>query len=284
MWEKLQNIDVRILYLLLVLAIALPLLFPIGLPVAISDSTRGVYDLIESLPEGSYILLDAAYDPSGEAELYPQNLALARHCFQNNLRVIGFAQWQLGADLMLEALETAAEEYDKEYGKDWIHLGYKPGGTILLRGMIKDIYNSARADMHGTPLEQVPMMKEFQNLTDLNAIVAICAGSPGINEWITYVGTPSQNPGPNNADGFEHTVLIAEGTNSVSVPGAKARLQANLIVGLLEGGRGAAEYEILIDRPGEGVASMDAQSMGHLLIILFIVLGNIGYLATRKKS
>lgn len=283
MWEKLQNIDVRIIYLLLVLAIALPLLFPLGLPIAINESTRGVYDMIESLPEGSYVLLDAAYDPSGQAELYPQNLAVARHCFQKNLRVIGFAQWNLGADLMLEALETAAKEYGKEYGKDWIHLGFKPGGTILLRGMIKDIYKNARADYAGTPLEQLELMKDMENLTDLDAIVAICSGSPGIVEWVTYVGTPSQNPGPNNPDGFDHTVLIAEGTNSVSVPGAKSRLQAGLIEGLLEGGRGAAEYELLIDVPGDGVAMMDAQSMGHLLIILFIVLGNIGYLASGRK-
>lgn len=284
MWEKLQNIDVRILYLLLVLAIALPLLFPIGLPIAINDSTRGIYDMIEELPEGSYIMVVAAYDPSGQAELYPQNLALVRHCFQKNLRVIGFAQWELGAGLMADALDLAAKEYDKEYGKDYIHLGYKPGGTILIRGMVKDIYESARADMNGTPLEQLPMMKDFQNLTDVSAIVAICAGSPGINEWITYVGTPSQNPGPNNPDGFKHVVLLGEGTNSVSVPGAKSRLQAGLIEGLLEGGRGAAEYELLIDRPGDGVASMDAQSMGHLLIIFFIVLGNIGYLAAGRKK
>lgn len=284
MWEKLQNIDVRILYLLLVLSIALPLLFPIGLPIAINDSTRGIYNMIEELPEGSYIMLVAAYDPSGQAELYPQNLALVRHCFQKNLRVIGFAQWELGAGLMADALDLAAKEYDKEYGKDYIHLGYKPGGTILIRGMVKDIYESARADMNGTPLEQLPMMKDFQNLTDVKAIVAICAGSPGINEWITYVGTPSQNPGPNNPDGFKHVVLLGEGTNSVSVPGAKSRLQAGLIEGLLEGGRGAAEYELLIDRPGDGIAMMDAQSMGHLLIILFIVLGNIGYLVSGRKK
>ena len=46
----------------------------------------------------------------------------------------------------------------------------------------------------------------------------------------------------------------------------------------------AAQYELLCNNPGKGAALMDAQSMGHLLIIVFIVLGNIGYFVMKDKK
>jgi hypothetical protein len=47
---------------------------------------------------------------------------------------------------------------------------------------------------------------------------------------------------------------------------------------------GAAEYEALIGVPGIGTSGMDAQSVAHLVIVLFIVLGNIGYFIERHRS
>jgi len=56
------------------------------------------------------------------------------------------------------------------------------------------------------------------------------------------------------------------------------------LVGLLGGLKGAAEYELLINKPGFATKGMDAQSVAHLIIILFILIGNIGYFATRKQK
>ena len=57
------------------------------------------------------------------------------------------------------------------------------------------------------------------------------------------------------------------------------------MVGLLGGMKGGAEYEKLLDRPDWATRGMGAQSLVHLVIIGFIVLGNIGYFLTpRKKS
>ena len=76
-------------------------------------------------------------------------------------------------------------------------------------------------------------------------------------------------------------VIVA--CTSVSIPGYKNDLQAGLITGLLAGGRGAAEYELLIGQPGEGIKLMDAQSMAHLMVSFFIVLGNVGYFGSRRR-
>jgi len=53
---------------------------------------------------------------------------------------------------------------------------------------------------------------------------------------------------------------------------------------MLVGLRGAAEYESMMGSPGIGLASMDAQSIAHLLIVFFIVIANISYLGTQNKT
>jgi hypothetical protein len=39
-----------------------------------------------------------------------------------------------------------------------------------------------------------------------------------------------------------------------------------------------------VGKPGTAMRGMDAQSLGHIAIIVFIVLGNILYFASRKKT
>ncbi len=69
----------------------------------------------------------------------------------------------------------------------------------------------------------------------------------------------------------------------VNVPEIMPNLQAGQIVGIVAGMRGAAEYEIMVGKPGTAVAGMDAQSFAHVLIMLLIIVGNVGYILTRKK-
>ena len=47
---------------------------------------------------------------------------------------------------------------------------------------------------------------------------------------------------------------------------------------------GAAEYEALTGSPGIGTSGMDAQSIAHLVIVLFIVFGNITYFIETQRS
>ena len=40
----------------------------------------------------------------------------------------------------------------------------------------------------------------------------------------------------------------------------------------------------LSDRPGLGIKGMDAQSVAHLLMLSFIVIGNVGYFLSRRQE
>jgi len=61
-------------------------------------------------------------------------------------------------------------------------------------------------------------------------------------------------------------------------------LNSGQMVGMVAGLKGAAEYEKLIEIPGRAARGMDAQSIAHLVMIGFIVLGNIAYFMGRRRK
>src|SRR5712691_13189785 len=93
------SIDRRIIFLLIALATLLPLVHPFGLPIKVSPEVRGVFDYIESLPEGSVFLLSLDFDPSSKPELYPMSIALLRHAFRKNQKVVGMTLWITGTSM-----------------------------------------------------------------------------------------------------------------------------------------------------------------------------------------
>ena len=47
---------------------------------------------------------------------------------------------------------------------------------------------------------------------------------------------------------------------------------------------GAAEYETLVDYPGDATKGMSAQSLAHFIIVVFVILGNAAYFASRRSQ
>ena len=123
--ERMLKIDRRIIFLMIGLCTLLPLLYPVGLPIKISSEVRGVYDHIESLPEGSVFLLSIDFDPASKPELYPQAIALLRHAFKKNLRVITMTLWVSGTGMADQLVTQVA----KEMGKEMARITHFSGGV-----------------------------------------------------------------------------------------------------------------------------------------------------------
>ena len=56
-YDRLMSIDRRIIFLSIGLAVALPLIWPLGFPVEVSEETRSFHREIEALKPGDVILL-----------------------------------------------------------------------------------------------------------------------------------------------------------------------------------------------------------------------------------
>jgi len=262
------SIDRRIIFLLISLGTLLPLLHPFGLPIKVSPEVRGVYDYIESLPEGSVFFLSLDFDPSSKPELEPQAVALLRHAFRKHLRVIGMTHWLPGTGLAESIFARVAKEMGKRAEKDYVFLGWSPGTGSLVIAMGQDLYKAFPSDNAKHPTLGMPVLEGVRNLRDVNYLISLAAGNPGIEMWYVF-----------GKDKYRFE--MAGGSTGVMAPGLYPFLRSGQINGLIGGLQGAAEYETLIGQKGTAVAGMDAQSADHFVIIALVLLCNVFYFVLR---
>jgi hypothetical protein len=126
------------------------------------------------------------------------------------------------------------------------------------------------ADYYNVPLDSLPMMAKIQNYDDVKAVLNV-SGTSATDWWIAY-------------GNGRYKVPLAIGVTGVMATDYYPYLQTGQIFGILGGLKGAAEYETLVGTPGKAVQGMKVQMVAHLIIIVFIIIGNIGYFAQRKKK
>jgi hypothetical protein len=269
--ERMLRIDRRIIFLLIGVCTLLPLLYPVGLAIRVSPEVRAVHDYIESLPEDSVFLLSMDFDPASKPELYPQAIALLKHAFRKNLRVIGMTLWVTGTGMADQAITKVALDMGKESGKDYVFLGWSPGVGSLIITMGQDLYKAFPSDYYNRPTKDLAVLSGVHTLRDVDYVISLAAGTAGIESWYVF-----------GKDKYKFE--LGGGCTGVIAPGLYPLLRSGQINGLIGGLRGAAEYEVLINQKGRAVAGMDAQSATHFAIILLVVLCNAFYVATRMSQ
>ena len=85
MLNKIINIDRRILFILLAVAVLILTILQPLLLVAVSEPTQKVYNYIEALPPSSTVMMSFDYGPSSMPEPTAIADAVLRHCFINCL-------------------------------------------------------------------------------------------------------------------------------------------------------------------------------------------------------
>ncbi|MBL51358.1 MAG: hypothetical protein CMG57_05315 [Candidatus Marinimicrobia bacterium] len=269
---KLGKVDRRWIFVIIALVVLLPLFFPLGLPIRATATTQQAYDAMDKLPIGSKVLLSCEYGPSTKPEIHPMTLAVLRHLFRNGHKVYVTCLWPDGQFLAEEALdEVGGKEFGLTYGEDYVLLGFRPGNEAVVKGIVSDLRKLYTIDARGTKVTEIPMMEGINRFEDFDFLFSASAGYPGTIEWVQYAVDPTDVP-------------MSSGTTSIQVNEVMPYVSAGQVQGILAGMPGAAEYEALIGVPGIGTSGMDAQSIAHLVIVIFIVLGNIGYFIERKRS
>ena len=251
----------QVIYLLVGAAVIVTFLVRVHMKVIPAPLSREVYSKLESLPAGSPILLSFDYDPSAKEELYPMSQALLRHAFSRDLHPIVMTMWPNGVGLTREVTERTAKEAGKVTGRDFVLLGFKPGGANLVLNMGESLKGAFERDVYHNPTEGMPALAKVESLRDIPVAVVVAAGS-STEMWIAY---------GRDRFGFE----LGSGCTAVIAPDLYPFLQSKQLFGLLGGLRGAADYEVLIGRPDGGVNGMPAQSVTHLLLIGLIVVANV---------
>ena len=279
----LGSLDRRIIFLIVGLSVLIPLLKPdwVNLPIRPRPESQIVFNEINILNEGDKILLSFEYSPSTKPEIHPMAIAILKHLYAKNIQVYGFALWPDGNFMSTEVFSEVSDDFGKKYGIDYVNLGYKPGNEAVVKGIAADIRALYTVDLKGTPISDIPMMNDVINIEDFDFVFSLSAGYPGSTEWVQYACDPKNIP-------------LSTGCTSIQVTDILPYVENGQIRGILAGMPGAAEYESLVEaelqkmdiavKPGKASSMMAAQSIAHVVIVLFIIFGNITYYITRKKK
>jgi hypothetical protein len=278
--EKLGTMDRRYVFLLIAVAVIIPLVLHYTTSIPASAIVQDLFDKVENLPVGSKILVSFDYGPSTAPENQPMANALTRHAFEKGHRVYLMALWATGPRQSLQLIEEIIEtEFpQKTYGEDWIHLGYKAGNQGLINTLLSDFKAMYTTDIEGTDINDFPMMEGIRTLRDFDLILGLGSGFPGTKEWVQFAGDPGDIP-------------VGGGTTAVMAP-LLYPYYPKQMVGFMGGLQGAAEYEHALsarypeyhEKSRIASTSMGPQVTAHLVIIAFIVLGNITYLIERRRT
>lgn len=198
-------------------------------------------------------------------------------CATFSRREIKFAvaSWdQAGNELTYQIGKQVEQEMGMEYGKDWVHLGYRllyP--QVVIRGMALNFPKVIEYDRFKTPLSKLPAVAHVKNHNDIGAVIEITP-SGTVEYWIAYFTGPYEVP-------------LVFCPTAVMAAEAYPFLDSGQIDGMLNGVIGAVQYEALIGMENErtdATATSWALSAAHIYIILLIVVGNLAYLATKHRN
>lgn len=266
-WEKLGSVDNRVIYVLLILSLMIPLINPLGLPVSVGPYTQKSFAMIDALQPGDKIMVDIGYSVSGASDVEPQAIAVVKHLMTKNIKVLFVGCQPEGGMITENIMKPYAS--GKKYGEDWANLGYlAPGGETAISAYAQDIKKAYPKDFRGNPTESLPILDGVKVPGDFKVFIFFTTQNSDM--YVRQI-TPQKVP------------VIGGLISTISLQ-AEPYVQSGQLAAILTGLRGGAEYEVVMKQPGLGVASMDAQSMGHMLIIAFILMANVSYFVTRSRG
>jgi hypothetical protein len=271
-----MSFDRRWIFLAMALVVLVFLKLPVRLPIRPSAESRGFFESVESVPPGSVIYLAVDYGPSTEAEIYPMHVGIVYQALRRGLKIVAGSVWDTAPPMTERAFEEAAallekEGIHKEYGLDFVNLGYKAGYDVAIAKVGSSIPETYPVDYRGNSVAALPAMQGIENFSQIALLCNFSSGTPGARQWLQQVQT-------------RYRVKMIAGVTAVMAPDLYSFFHSGQISGFLGGLVGAAEYESQLDHPGPAMAGMTVQSLAHLLIILLIGIGNFLYFRQRWRK
>ena len=280
-FKKLLNLDRRIIFIVIALSTTVPLFFTVEQKIVPDDAAKSFYNTIKKLKvkadrgEDVVVLFSAEYGPGTVPELSPMAKAAFKQLLDIKAKIIIMGLYYMGPPLVMaefNKLIKLPKYSDRKYGVDYVNLGYTAGNAIVIKGMVKSIISKYPIDVNGTSLNDIPLMRNVKNFDDIDLIVDLASMGGGSKSWIQFAKKTT-----------DEQLNILSGCTAVIAPESYPYLNSGQLKGLLGGLKGAADYEKLIETPGNGTKYMFAQSIAHVMIMLFILIGNFAFFITRKK-
>nr|MBN2277480.1 hypothetical protein [candidate division Zixibacteria bacterium] len=266
----------RTVFLFVGIAVVLPFFMSIRQDIKLSPEVEELYNAVMALQPGSKVLVSLDYDPPSAPELQPMAESFFLLCFRRDLKVIVMGLWPQGpqqAELAIQKILDRPEMASRNirYGIDYVNLGFQTGNEFVIQRMGGSFRSMFSTDYYGTPYDSLPLVRNITNFNNIDFSFNLSAGYPGTIEWVQVAVD-------------RYGVKLGAGNTAVQAPQVYPYLRAGQLTGLLGGLNGAAEFEKVTGVLGKGTKFMVSQSFSHVIVIAFIIIGNVAYFMGRKQE
>jgi hypothetical protein len=265
-WEKLMSVPREVVMGLVFIAILIPALNPLGLPLMVGSMSEAWYDTVDSLPAGSIVLFDIGYGSGGYPSLGPGNIAAFHQLFEKDLRIVVMATALEGGmmyPLIMEGVKPESN-YGAVYGEDYVFLGYIAGDQTAMAGVLGDLHALASTDYQGTSLSSLSLMDEVSGAEDFDLVAYMTTAGGTAEGWVYQAYSQYNRP-------------VVGGMLSMMTTSMKPYYDSGQMLGLMDGIKGAADLEFLTNHPGDAIVSSDILSFTQTLVLIFILIGNVAF-------
>ena len=268
-------IERRVVFLYVGISVTLPFFMSLSQQIKISPEVQALYDGLERVTPGSVVLASFDYDPPSAPELQPMAESFIRYCLDNNLKIVVIGLWPQGpqqANLALEKVLRSEEIAAKnlEYGVDYVNLGFQTGNEFVIQRMGSEFKSMFQTDYYGTAYDELPLVRNIRNFSNIDYGFNLSAGYPGTVEWVQVAVD-------------RYGLKLGAGNTAVQAPQCYPYIRSGQLIGILGGMNGAAEFELLTGTVGKGTKFMLSQSFAHMIVIAFIIIGNVAYFKGGRK-
>ncbi len=273
--KKLLDLDQRIIFLVLFVALAFPILNPVMLPMAIQDYSRQAFEFADSIPDGSIVIIEGGNTAATYPQCGPGLIAQIVHLLRKDVKLVFFsigAEQQVWTQTAIDAaIRKLPAGVPAENGVNWVNLGYIPGGESATAALANNIRSVVAKDYFGTLIDEIPLMKDVNDATAFAALFW-WGGSEGsipygVRQFVGPFGIPMSGSCTTN-----------------EVPNYSPYISAGQLQGLFGGVRGSAEYEYLLKLPGPALGQAMATNFGGLWWLILVAVGNILYFILRTRG
>lgn len=285
--EKLLSLPKTVLYLLLILATAVPLFIPAQLPNTPKPEAVALYDAVMALPEGSTIIIQSDWTESTRGENGGLMDAMLRIIMRRKIKfaILGIDPQspQVARNLVNRVNKELPEADRYKKWEDWVELGFFPNAEGLGKAISADIrkaLGSRRDAGVGMPLRPVfesPVLSKINKIEDADMYLVVTASKSIVIA----------------IERFSRQTKMAGMVTGVMGPETLNYYLSGQLVGLAVGLKGAYDLETLMsqNKAWEGQRNLDKGPIYILslhvaigLLILMVVLGNVGVFLTRGQA
>ncbi|MCU0316273.1 MAG: hypothetical protein MUC92_06745 [Fimbriimonadaceae bacterium] len=311
-WSKLQNVDRRVLYVILLVATSLGLFLPSRIPNDPEPAAKDLYALLMQLPEDKPVIIQSDWTNSTRGETMGHLEALCRILMSRRIKFVIYATADAQAgQVALNVIRQINEERKKaglvtyREGVDYIYLGVFPnaeGAGQNMRNDIRKAWGTRQTKVDGqagrVPVFDTAVLRNMRSVSDASLMVVITASAT--------IDVAVQR--------LSDKVTMACMSTGVVAPSLLPFYQAGQLKGFAGGLRGAYDMEYMMAHginysptPGQE-PKVTAEKFGEIppvpegksferaaryfgtlhialtLLILAVVMGNVGMFVAKKKA